>query len=90
MPYSDFTLKQIKEQLGITVIENQDLFSAVEEIGISEYLAETLKYNISLPLAVGERVTTDNTWKLLKYKNGAVFIDVAEYHPGNIGFWRRW
>lgn len=42
MPYSDFTLKQVKEQLDIKVIEDKDVFSAVESIGISEYLAETL------------------------------------------------
>ena len=60
MPYSDFTLKQIKELLGIKVVEDQDLFSAVETIRISEYLAETLKYNVPLALAVGtEKVRSE-------------------------------
>jgi hypothetical protein len=31
MPYSDFTLKKIKEQLGIKVVENQDLFASVRD-----------------------------------------------------------
>ena len=60
MPYSDFTLKQIKEHLGIKVVEDQELFSAVTEIGISDYLAETLKYNVPLALAVGtEKVRSE-------------------------------
>lgn len=53
MPYSDFTLKKIKEQLGIKVVENQDLFASIPEIAISEYLSATLKYNVPLALAVG-------------------------------------
>jgi len=53
MPYSDFTLKRAKQQLDIKIIENQDLFAAVEAIDISEYLAVTLAYNVPLALAVG-------------------------------------
>lgn len=53
MPYSDFTLKKAKEQLGIKVVEDQDLFASVPEISISEYLSATLKYNVPVALAVG-------------------------------------
>ena len=53
MPYSDFTLKKVKEQLNLQLVENKDLFSSIIEIGISEYLSTTLKYNVPLALAVG-------------------------------------
>jgi hypothetical protein len=53
MPYSDFSLKKAKDDLGLTLIEDQDLFSAIPEISISELLATTLKYNVPLALAIG-------------------------------------
>jgi len=53
MSYSDFTLKKVKEQLKIKVVENRDLFSETNEIEISDYLSTTLKYNVPLALAVG-------------------------------------
>jgi hypothetical protein len=53
VPYSDFTLKKAKEQLGIMVVEDQDLFASVPEISISEYLSATLQYNVPVALAVG-------------------------------------
>lgn len=53
MSYSDFSLKKAKDELGLTLIEDQDLFSAIPEIPISELLATTLKYNVPLALAIG-------------------------------------
>lgn len=53
MPYSDFSLKKAKDELGLTLIEDQDLFSAIPAIPISELLATTLKYNVPLALAIG-------------------------------------
>jgi hypothetical protein len=53
MSYSDFTLKKVKEQLKIKIVEDQDLFSKINEIKISDYLSTTLKYNVPLALAVG-------------------------------------
>lgn len=53
MSYSDFTLKKVKEQLKIKVVEDRDLFSKTNEIEISDYLLTTLKYNVPLALAVG-------------------------------------
>ena len=53
MPYSDFTLKKVKEQLNVKVVEDKNLFSHITEISISEYLATTLSYNVPLALAVG-------------------------------------
>ncbi len=53
MSYSDFTLKKVKQDLGIKVIENEDLFSQVEAVKISDYLATTLQYNLPLAMALG-------------------------------------
>ena len=53
MSYSDFTLKQAKDKLGLKIIEDRDLFSTIGEIAISELLSATLKYNIPLAMAVG-------------------------------------
>jgi hypothetical protein len=52
MPYSDFTLKKVKENLGIRVVEDQELYSSIGAVGISAYLVEMLKYNV--PLAFQE------------------------------------
>ncbi|MCK5720595.1 MAG: hypothetical protein KAH84_11715 [Thiomargarita sp.] len=53
MPYSDFTLKKVKTQLNIKIVENKDLFANISKIKISEYLSTTLKYNVPLALAIG-------------------------------------
>jgi len=53
MPYSDFTLKKVKDEFKVKVLENKDLFSHCSEIAISAYLATTLSYNVPLALAVG-------------------------------------
>ncbi|WP_141699033.1 hypothetical protein [Candidatus Thiosymbion oneisti] len=53
MSYSDFTLKRVKEELNVNVIEDRDLFSYIQEIQISDYLLTTLKYNVPLAMAVG-------------------------------------
>lgn len=52
MSYSNFTLKRVKEEFNLSIIENEDLFSMVEEIKISEYLDTTLNYNVPLALAI--------------------------------------
>lgn len=44
MSYSDFTLKRVKDELNVTVVEDRDLFSNIPEIQISEYLSATLNY----------------------------------------------
>ena len=53
MSYSDFTLKRVKNELNVNVVEDRDLFSNIQEIQISEYLATTLNYNVPLAMAVG-------------------------------------
>jgi hypothetical protein len=53
MSYSNFTLKKVKQELKIKVVEDQELFSQIKEIKVSDYLSTTLKYNLPLALAVG-------------------------------------
>jgi len=52
MSYSDFTLKKVKEAFQLHVIENENLFSEINAIEVSEYLKKTLKYNVPLATAV--------------------------------------
>ena len=52
MLYSDFTLKSAKSELALELIEDQDLFSTIEEIEISSHLEETLKRTIPLALSI--------------------------------------
>lgn len=52
MPYSSFTLKRVKEEFDLNIVENIDLFSAIEEAEISDYLKTTLNYNVPLALAI--------------------------------------
>lgn len=52
MPYSSFTLKRVKEEFDLEIIENRDLFSTIEEIEVSDYLKTTLNYNVPLALAI--------------------------------------
>ncbi len=52
MAYSEFTLKKIKLDFNIQTVEDQSLFSNTEELEISDYLAQTLKRNVPLALAI--------------------------------------
>ena len=53
MAYSDFTLKKVKVELGINVIEDQNLFGNVPAITPSDLLLKTLEYNVPLAIAIG-------------------------------------
>ncbi len=53
MSYSDFTLKKVKAKFNLKIVENQDLFSTVEEVEISDFLAMILKQNVPIALAIG-------------------------------------
>jgi hypothetical protein len=52
MSYSNFTLKRVKQEFNLDIIEGQDLFSAIVEVEISDYLRTTLNYNVPLALAI--------------------------------------
>ena len=40
MSYSNFSLKDVKNQLGVSLIENNNLFSDVEDVEISQILRD--------------------------------------------------
>ena len=52
MPCSQFSLKDVKEEFGIRVIENEQLFPQVVPVEISDFLKITLARYIPLALAV--------------------------------------
>ncbi|OAD18878.1 hypothetical protein THIOM_005516 [Candidatus Thiomargarita nelsonii] len=52
MAYSDFTLKRVKSELNIKIIENEELFPNIDGIEISQFLETMLKRNIPLALAI--------------------------------------
>ena len=51
MAYSDFSLASVKKALNLTISPRQDLFSAVPALEASNYLTETLLYNVPFALA---------------------------------------
>jgi len=52
MAYSDFTLKKVKADFDIKTVENLSIFSAIEEVEISDNLIKTLQKNVPLALAI--------------------------------------
>ncbi|WP_204104413.1 MULTISPECIES: hypothetical protein [Spirulina sp. CCY15215] len=52
MAYSDFTLKKIKSDFSLQIVENRSLFSSISPLEISDYLSQTLKRNVPLALSI--------------------------------------
>ena len=52
MSYSDFDLKQVKQNLGLKLIEKQNLFAAINSVEISPSFQATLTENIPLARAI--------------------------------------
>jgi hypothetical protein len=53
MAYSDFTLRKVKQEFGLTIQERESFLPEIEPIVPSDYLTETLRRNLALALAVG-------------------------------------
>ena len=53
MAYSDFDLKKVKSKFNLNIIETENLFSAVEDVDMSDFLSEILRQNVPLALAIG-------------------------------------
>lgn len=51
MAYSDFTLDKVVKTFDLTLLDKVKMFSSIPEIESSNYLTETLDYNIPLALA---------------------------------------
>ncbi len=52
MAYSDFTLKKVKTDLNIKLVEKKSVFSHIKAVEISAFLKDTLKRNVALALAI--------------------------------------
>ena len=52
MPYSQFSIEQIKTNFGITLTRTVDLFADIPEIEPSNFLKETLQFNLPLALEI--------------------------------------
>lgn len=52
MAYSDFTIRKVKDDFGLTLIEDQDVFEGVEPIHVSDHFKKTLDNNVPLALAI--------------------------------------
>lgn len=52
MAYSDFDLRKIETDFQLNIVENQDLFSHIAEIKISDFLNKILKQNVPLAQAL--------------------------------------
>jgi hypothetical protein len=52
MPYSNFTLKKVQKELGVTIVEQSAMFASLAPHEISEHLLETLFDNVALAVAV--------------------------------------
>lgn len=52
MPYSQFKIEQIKSEFGITLCEQFGIYAGTPEARFSQFLSETLEYNIPLALAI--------------------------------------
>jgi hypothetical protein len=53
MAYSDFSLRKVKQDFGLTLQEQGTFLPTIQAIGPSPYLAETLKRNVPLAIALG-------------------------------------
>ncbi len=52
MPYSEFTLKRVKTELQIELVEEKGIFSTIKPTDPSELLVKNLEENIPLALAI--------------------------------------
>ena len=52
MPYSNFSLKGVKKELEVSLVENENLFSDVKSVEISQILKNILAENIPLARAI--------------------------------------
>jgi len=71
MSYNDFDLKKVKQELGVTLTEKQNAFSAIKNIDISFILTEILAENIPLVRAINtEKARSELNY--CKYSGGSV------------------
>ena len=52
MPYSEFTIKRVKEEFDLAIIENKSLFEGIEEAPLDDSVRKRLDEYVPLALAV--------------------------------------
>jgi hypothetical protein len=53
MAYSNFTLRKVKQEFGLTIQERESFLPIIQPVTPSDYLTETLRRNLALAIAVG-------------------------------------
>ena len=53
MAYSNFTLRKVKQEFGLTIQEQGSFLPEIVPLPPSDYLAETLRRNLGMAIAVG-------------------------------------
>jgi hypothetical protein len=53
MAYSNFTLRKVKQEFGLTIQEQNSFLPETVSVAPSDYLAETLRRNLAMAIAVG-------------------------------------
>ncbi len=84
MAYSNFTLRQVKQDFGIVTIEIEAKKGDLKE-GLGQCAAEMVaaqKFNtanqISIPVVYGA-ISSGNAWRLLKLVGNELSIDLNDY-----------
>jgi len=49
MSYSQFSLESVEQAFGLSIIEKLDIFTAIPEVPISNFLKQCLEYNTNKP-----------------------------------------
>lgn len=52
MAYSEFTLKKVKQEFELTIIEDKAVFEEITPIAVSDFLSKQLENNVPLALAI--------------------------------------
>jgi hypothetical protein len=82
MAYTDFDIKRIENQFQLVLIEDQDLFSHVQEVDVSDFLETLLKTNVPLAQAIGtekaksELITINVMLELKRQRNIGLFSGI--------------
>ena len=74
--YSEFTIKQVKEEFGLTIIENKELFGGIEPIRLDDSVIKKLDEYVPLALAVNTEKARSEfiiAYVLLELRAGALW-----------------
>lgn len=60
MAYSDFSIRKVKEEFKLTLVEGGSFFPEIEPIAPSPYLSEFLQESLPLAIAMGSEKQVRN------------------------------